>query len=92
VLALLIFPAIGGCGMVWGMWMAPLRSRRGDGQAFFRTLGRRQVWIATTLLGVWQRCLLVVSAHLTLGSRRSERLFVGYATGVWRDDWNTLER
>src|SRR5215510_2923354 len=49
--ALLIFPAIGRGGMVWGMWMAPYaRPEGGTGEAFFRTLGWRHMWIATALL------------------------------------------
>ena len=78
--ALLIFPAIGRCGMVWGMWMAPYaRPEGGTGEAFFRTLGRRQVWIATTLLGVWAALCAGWSALILLGlAAGATRLFVGY--------------
>jgi len=78
--ALLIFPAIGRCGMVWGMWMAPYaRPEGGTGEAFFRTLGRRQVWIATTLLGVWAALFAGWSAFILLGlAAGATRLFVGY--------------
>jgi adenosylcobinamide-GDP ribazoletransferase len=52
--ALLIFPAIGRGGMVWGMWMAPYaRPEGGTGEMFFRTLAGRHVWTATLLLSVW---------------------------------------
>jgi adenosylcobinamide-GDP ribazoletransferase len=78
--ALLIFPAIGRGGMVWGMWMAPYaRPEGGTGEAFFRTLGRRQVWIATILLGVWAALFAGWSALLLLGlAAGATRLFVGY--------------
>jgi adenosylcobinamide-GDP ribazoletransferase len=52
--ALLIFPAIGRGGMVWGMWMAPYaRPEGGTAETFFRTLRRRHVVTATLCLGVW---------------------------------------
>jgi adenosylcobinamide-GDP ribazoletransferase len=52
--ALLIFPAIGRGGMVWGMWMAPYaRPEGGTGELFFRTLRGHHVWTATVLLGAW---------------------------------------
>jgi adenosylcobinamide-GDP ribazoletransferase len=78
--ALLIFPAISRCGMVWGMWMAPYaRPEGGTGKAFFQTLGRRQVWIATTLLGVWSALFAGWSGLLVLGlAAGATRLFVGY--------------
>jgi adenosylcobinamide-GDP ribazoletransferase len=78
--ALLIFPAIGRCGMVWGMWLAPYaRAEGGTGEAFFRTLGRRQVWIATALLGVWAVLFTGWSAPILLGlAAGATRLFVGY--------------
>jgi adenosylcobinamide-GDP ribazoletransferase len=78
--ALLIFPAIGRCGMVWGMWMAPYaRAEGGTAEAFFRTLGRRQVWIATALLGVWAGLFTGWSAPILLGlAAGATRLFVGY--------------
>ena len=78
--ALLIFPAIGRCGMVWGMWMASYaRPEGGTGEAFFRTLGRRQVWIATILLGVWAVLCAGWSALFLLGlAAGATRLFVGY--------------
>jgi adenosylcobinamide-GDP ribazoletransferase len=78
--ALLIFPAISRCGMVWGMRMAPYaRAEGGTGEAFFRTLGRRQVWIATALLGVWAVLFTGWSAFILLGLAAAvTRLFVGY--------------
>jgi adenosylcobinamide-GDP ribazoletransferase len=78
--ALLIFPAIGRGGMVWGMWMAPYaRPEGGTGEAFFRTLGRRQVWTATLLLGGWAVLLAGWSALIMLGlAVGATRLFVGY--------------
>jgi adenosylcobinamide-GDP ribazoletransferase len=52
--ALLIFPAIGRGGMVWGMWMAPYaRPEGGTGETFFRALRGRHVWTATALLSAW---------------------------------------
>jgi adenosylcobinamide-GDP ribazoletransferase len=78
--ALLSFPAISRCGMVWGMWMAPYaRPEGGTGETFFRTLGRRQVWIATLLLGVWAGLCAGWSALLLLGlAVGATRLFVVY--------------
>ena len=77
--ALLVFPAIGRCGMVWGMWMAPYaRPEGGTGEAFFRTLRRRHVWIATVLLGVWAVLCAGWSAVILLG------LAVGATTIVRR--------
>ena len=80
--ALLIFPAISRCGMVWGMWMAPYaRPEGGTGEAFFRTLGRRQVWLATTLLGVWAVLCAGWSGLMLLGlAAGATRLFVGYCS------------
>jgi adenosylcobinamide-GDP ribazoletransferase len=52
--ALLIFPAIGRGGMVWGMRMAPYaRPEGGTGEMFFRTLAGHHVWMATMLLAAW---------------------------------------
>jgi adenosylcobinamide-GDP ribazoletransferase len=78
--ALLIFPAIGRCGMVWGMWMAPYaRPEGGTGEAFFRTLTRRQVWIATAFLGVWAALCAGWGALILLGlAAGATRLFVSY--------------
>jgi adenosylcobinamide-GDP ribazoletransferase len=78
--ALLIFPAIGRCGMVWGMRMAPYaRPEGGTGEAFFRTLGPRQVWMATALLGVWAVLFAGWPALILLGlAVGATRLFVGY--------------
>jgi adenosylcobinamide-GDP ribazoletransferase len=78
--ALLIFPAVSRCGMVWGMWMAPYaRPEGGTGEAFFRTLGRRQVWLATTLLGGWVVLCGGWSGLMFLGlAAAATRLFVGY--------------
>jgi adenosylcobinamide-GDP ribazoletransferase len=77
---LLIFPAISRCGMVWGMWMAPYaRPEGGTGEAFFRTLGLRQVWMATALLGVWAVLFAGWPAFILLGlALGATRLFVGY--------------
>jgi adenosylcobinamide-GDP ribazoletransferase len=78
--ALLMFPAMGRCGMVWGMWMAPYaRPEGGTGEVFFRTLGRRQVWLATTLLGVWAVLWAGWSGLIFLGiTAGATRLFVAY--------------
>ena len=78
--ALLIFPAIGRGGMVWGMWMAPYaRPEGGTGEAFFRTLGLRQVWMATVLLGAWAVLFAGWPAFILLGlALGATRLFVGY--------------
>ncbi len=78
--ALLIFPAISRGGMVWGMWMAPYaRPEGGTGEAFFRTLGQRQVWLATILLSVWAVLWAGWSGLMLLGlAAGATRLFVGY--------------
>jgi adenosylcobinamide-GDP ribazoletransferase len=78
--ALLIFPAISRGGMVWGMRMAPYaRPEGGTGEAFFRTLGPRQVWIATAFLGVWAVLFAGWPALILLGlAIGATRLFVGY--------------
>jgi adenosylcobinamide-GDP ribazoletransferase len=80
--ALLIFPAISRCGMVWGMWMAPYaRPEGGTGEAFFRTLGRRQVWLATIFLSVWAVLCAGWSGLMLLGlAAGATRLFVGYCS------------
>ena len=66
--------------MVWGVWMAPYaRPEGGTGEAFFRTLARRQVWIATALLGVWAVLCAGWAALIMLGlAAGATRLFVGY--------------
>jgi len=78
--ALLIFPAIGRGGMVWGMWMAPYaRPEGGTGEAFFRTLGRHHVWIASTLLGAWVVLFAGWASLIILGlAIGATHLFVGY--------------
>jgi adenosylcobinamide-GDP ribazoletransferase len=78
--ALLIFPAISRCGMVWGMRMAPYaRPEGGTGEAFFRTLGLRQVWMATAFLGVWAMLFAGWPALILLGlAVGATRLFVSY--------------
>jgi adenosylcobinamide-GDP ribazoletransferase len=78
--ALLIFPAMSRGGMVWGMWMAPYaRPEGGTGEAFFRTLGRRHVWIATILLSAWVVLLTGWGSLILLGlSVGATRLFVAY--------------
>jgi adenosylcobinamide-GDP ribazoletransferase len=80
--ALLVFPAISRCGMVWGMWMAPYaRPEGGTGAAFFRTLGRRQVWLATILLAVWAMLCAGWSGLILLGlAAGATRLFVAYCS------------
>jgi adenosylcobinamide-GDP ribazoletransferase len=81
---LLIFPAIGRGGMVWGMWMAPYaRPEGGTGETFFQTLCRRHVWTATALLGVWTVLFAGWSAVILLGlAVGATKLFVGYCG--WR--------
>jgi adenosylcobinamide-GDP ribazoletransferase len=78
--ALLLFPAISRCGMVWGMWKTPYaRPEGGTGEAFFRTLGRRQVWFATIFLGGWAWLCAGWSGLVFLGvAAAATRLFVGY--------------
>jgi adenosylcobinamide-GDP ribazoletransferase len=78
--ALVIFPAIGRGGMVWGMWMAPYaRPEGGTSEAFFRTLGRRHVWLATILLGTWAVLFTGWASLILLGlAVGATRLFVGY--------------
>jgi adenosylcobinamide-GDP ribazoletransferase len=52
--AVLIFPALSRCGMVWAMKMAPYaRADGGTAEAFFQTLGWQQVWLATGFLCLW---------------------------------------
>jgi adenosylcobinamide-GDP ribazoletransferase len=78
--ALLIFPAIGRGGMVWGMWMAPYaRPEGGTGETFFRTLCGRHVWTATILLSAW--ALLVAGGPaviVLLCAVAATKIFVGY--------------
>jgi adenosylcobinamide-GDP ribazoletransferase len=78
--ALLIFPAIGRGGMVWGMWMAPYaRPEGGTGEAFFRTLCGRHVWIATLLLGAWAMLFAGWPAVIVLlFAAGATKMFVGY--------------
>jgi adenosylcobinamide-GDP ribazoletransferase len=78
--ALLIFPAVSRGGMVWGMWMASYaRPEGGTGEVFFRTLGRRHVWIATVLLSVWAVLFSGWAGLILLGlAVGATRLFVGY--------------
>ena len=88
--ALLIFPAISRGGMVWGMWMAPYaRPEGGTGEAFFRTLGRRQVWLATTLLRCLGRTVCwLVRAHVTRARCRSDTTVRRLLQPAYRrDDW-----
>jgi adenosylcobinamide-GDP ribazoletransferase len=78
--ALLIFPAIGRCGMVWGMWMASYaRTEGGTGEVFFRTLAWRQVLIATAFVGIWAVLGAGWAGLILLGlAAGATRLFVGY--------------
>jgi adenosylcobinamide-GDP ribazoletransferase len=78
--ALLIFPAVGRGGMVWGMWMAPYaRAEGGTGETFFRTLRGRHVWTATALLGTWAMLSAGWPAVvLLLAAAAVTKLFVGY--------------
>jgi adenosylcobinamide-GDP ribazoletransferase len=77
---LLIFPAIGRGGMVWGMWMAPYaRPEGGTGETFFRTLRGHHVWIATVLLGAWAVLFAGWPAViLLLLAAGATKMFVGY--------------
>jgi adenosylcobinamide-GDP ribazoletransferase len=77
---LLIFPAIGRGGMVWGMWMAPYaRPEGGTGETFFRTLRGHHVWIATVLLGAWAvLCAGWPAVILLLLAAGATKMFVGY--------------
>jgi adenosylcobinamide-GDP ribazoletransferase len=78
--AVLIFPAIGRGGMVWGMWMAPYaRPEGGTGETFFRTLAGRHVWTATIVLSVW--ALLFAgwpAVILLLCAAAATKMFVDY--------------
>lgn len=78
--ALLIFPAIGRGGMVWGMWMAPYaRPEGGTGETFFRTLAGRHVWTATLLLSVWGLlCAGWPAVIVLLCAAAATKVFVGY--------------
>jgi adenosylcobinamide-GDP ribazoletransferase len=78
--ALLMFPAIGRGGMVWGMWMAPYaRPEGGTGETFFRTLRPRQVWIASALLTLWALVCAGLPGFILLATAVGvTRLFVGY--------------
>jgi adenosylcobinamide-GDP ribazoletransferase len=80
--ALLIFPAISRCGMVWAVKMAPYaRSDGGTAEAFFRTLGPRQVWLASGLLSIWVALCAGSSGFVIVGlAAGATRLFVGYCT------------
>ena len=78
--ALLIFPAIGRGGMVWGMRMAPYaRAEGGTGEAFFRTLAGRHVWTATIFLSIWALLCAgwpaLILLTLAVGATK---MFVGY--------------
>jgi adenosylcobinamide-GDP ribazoletransferase len=78
--AVLIFPAIGRGGMVWGMWMAPYaRPEGGTGETFFRTLAGRHVWTATIVLSAW--ALLFAgwpAVILLLCAAAATKMFVDY--------------
>jgi cobalamin 5'-phosphate synthase/cobalamin synthase len=75
--ALLVFPAVSRCGMVWGTWMAPYaRSEGGTGQMFFQTLQRRHVWLATAFVGLWAVLCAGWSGLILL-------LFAAAATTLW---------
>ena len=78
--ALLIFPAIGRGGMVWGMWMAPYaRPEGGTGETFFRTLAGRHVWMATMLLSAWALLFAGWPAVIVLlFAASATKIFVGY--------------
>jgi adenosylcobinamide-GDP ribazoletransferase len=78
--ALLIFPAVGRCGMVWGMSMSSYaRPEGGTGEAFFRTLARRQVWIATAFVGIWAALAAGWAGLILLGlAAGATRVFVSY--------------
>jgi adenosylcobinamide-GDP ribazoletransferase len=78
--ALLIFPAIGRGGMVWGVWMAPYaRPEGGTGETFFRTLAGRHVWMATMLLSVWALLFAGWPAVIVLlFAACATKIFVGY--------------
>jgi adenosylcobinamide-GDP ribazoletransferase len=78
--ALLIFPAIGRGGMVWGMWMAPYaRPEGGTGETFFRTLAGRHVWTATVLLSAWALLFAGWPAVIVLlFAAGATKIFVGY--------------
>jgi adenosylcobinamide-GDP ribazoletransferase len=78
--ALLIFPAIGRGGMVWGMRMAPYaRPEGGTGEMFFRTLAGRHVWTATILLSAWALlCGGWPALIVLLCAAAATKMFVGY--------------
>jgi len=78
--ALLVFPAIGRGGMVWGMWMAPYaRPEGGTGETFFRTLTGRHACTATILLSAWAMLFASWPAViLLLCAAGATKIFVGY--------------
>jgi adenosylcobinamide-GDP ribazoletransferase len=80
--ALLMFPAIGRGGMVWGMWMAPYaRPEGGTGETFFRTLRPRHVWIASALLTFWALLGAGLPGFILLATAfGATRLFVDYCS------------
>jgi adenosylcobinamide-GDP ribazoletransferase len=78
--ALLVFPVISRCGMVWGTWLAPYaRSEGGTGQVFFQTLHGRHVGLATAFVGLWTILFAGWSAIiLLLCAAAATRLWVAY--------------
>ena len=78
--AVLIFQRSAGVAWCGACGWPPMRVQKGGrAKHFFRTLGRRQVWIATILLGVWAALFAGWSAFLLLGlAAAATRLFVGY--------------
>jgi adenosylcobinamide-GDP ribazoletransferase len=78
--ALLIFPAMGRGGRVWGMWMAPYaRPEGGTGETFFRTLAGRHVWTASILLSTWAlMCAGWPALILLLCAAAATKMFVRY--------------
>jgi adenosylcobinamide-GDP ribazoletransferase len=81
--ALCIFPAVSRGGMVWGTWMAPYaRAEGGTGESFFRTLGRRHVWLASAFVGIWTVLFAGWPAAIILAlAAVTTRLFVGVCHG-----------
>ena len=75
--ALMVFPVISRCGMVWGTWTAPYaRSEGGTGQLFFQTLRGRHVGSATAFVGFWTVLCAGWSAIILL-------LCAAAATALW---------
>jgi len=75
--ALLVFPVVSRCGMVWGTWIAPYaRSEGGTGQVFFQTLHGRHVGLATAFVGFWTVLFAGWSAIILL-------LLAAAATKLW---------